>query len=311
MLLPDPQLLEDSHPATTAYRSLAAILDAIDALVYVSDMQTYEILFINQYGKNTWGDARGKQCWAVLQSGQSGPCAFCTNPQLVDAAGQPTGVLVWEFQNTVNGHWYQCRDQAIPWIDGRLVRIEIATDITDLKNNVQALKAATRLAEERSRTDELTGIKNRRAVMDEARMLFNLARRYHTDLVVAMLDMDHFKQVNDRHGHAQGDQVLIATARTIQGNIREVDVLGRIGGEELVLVLPGMSVDNAVDAMERLRNAIAAQEFQGSTGPFHVSCSFGVAARTTIHSDFEDTLAQADKALYQAKATGRNRVVAL
>ena len=119
--------------ASDSYRSILTILDGLDALVYVSDMQTYELLYTNEYGRNIWGNIQGKTCWRVLQEGQNGPCVFCTNDRLLDASGQPSGVHVWEFQNTVNQRWYQCRDQAIRWTDGHLVRIEIATDITDRK----------------------------------------------------------------------------------------------------------------------------------------------------------------------------------
>lgn len=119
--------------AEESYRSIATILNSLDALVYVADMQTYELLFVNEYGRSIWGDIQGKTCWKSLQTDQDGPCPFCTNDLLLDESGMPAGVYVWEFQNTVNKHWYQCRDQAIRWTDGRIVRLEIATDITKYK----------------------------------------------------------------------------------------------------------------------------------------------------------------------------------
>jgi PAS domain S-box-containing protein len=116
------------------------VMDSIDALVYVADMKTYELLFINKYGKDIWGEIEGKVCWQTIQSGQKGPCPFCTNYRLVDDNGNPTGIYNWEFQNTVNGRWYDCRDSAIRWLDGRLVRMEIATDITGRKQIEEALR---------------------------------------------------------------------------------------------------------------------------------------------------------------------------
>lgn len=304
----NPSLPQHIQTVGQAYESLQAILDAIDALVYVADMETYEIYFINQYGRQIWGEGIGKQCWRLLQSDQTGPCAFCTNPQLVDAQGNPTGVLVWEFQNTVNGRWYQCRDQAITWINGRRARIEIATDISDLKTSVQSLHEARQIAEALSRTDELTGIRNRRALLDDARMLFNLARRYGTGLMLAVLDMDHFKQVNDIHGHSAGDKVLVRMTETIQHNIREVDVFGRYGGEEFLLVLPGMDAEHGVQTLERLRKLVSELLFRSAQGDFGVSCSMGVALQHSDHASVEDLVADADKALYRAKQNGRNRV---
>jgi PAS domain S-box-containing protein len=115
------------------------VMDGVDALVYVADFETYEILFLNKYGRDTWGDLTGGICWESLQAGQTGPCEFCTNERLVDASGRSTGIYRWELQNTVNGRWYDCRDQAIPWLDGRLVRMEIATDITERKRAEEAL----------------------------------------------------------------------------------------------------------------------------------------------------------------------------
>lgn len=310
MLLPENRIALHAQDADQAYQSLAAILDAIDALVYVTDMDTHEIVFMNKYGRNIWGDVVGQRCWSTLQSDQNGPCDFCTNPQLVDEDGQPAGVVVWEFQNTINRRWYQCRDQAIPWINGKLARIEIATDITDLKNSVQALKEAKQQAEDLSRTDELTGIKNRRALLDDARMLFNLSRRYGTPMAVAILDMDHFKYVNDTFGHHIGDKVLVEVTRTIQANIREVDVFGRLGGEEFVLILPGVHPAQAEDMLNRLRALINQLSFLHHQGPETVSASIGMATFSGNLANFEALLELADRCLYQAKAEGRNRVMA-
>jgi PAS domain S-box-containing protein len=130
----DAEALRESE---TKYRSL---LNSLDALVYVADMTTHEILMLNKYGQTIFGDVAGKKCWQTLQTGQSGPCAFCTNDRLLLPSGEPAEPLVWEFQNTVNNRWYECRDQAIKWSDGRIVRMEIATDITERKRAEDALK---------------------------------------------------------------------------------------------------------------------------------------------------------------------------
>lgn len=109
------------------------VMNSLDALVYVTDMQNYELLFVNEYGRKIWGDITGNTCWKTLQAGQTGPCPFCTNSKLMDSSGNPNGVLVWEFLNTLTKRWYECRDSAISWVDGRMVRLEIAMDISDRK----------------------------------------------------------------------------------------------------------------------------------------------------------------------------------
>jgi PAS domain S-box-containing protein len=118
---------------------LRAILDSLDAGVYVADMRTYEILYANAPLVETMGEVVGKTCWRLLQQGQTGPCPFCTNRYLVDGDGRPTGVHTWELRNTRNGRWYDIRDRAVTWEDGRLVRLEIATDISERKRVEHAL----------------------------------------------------------------------------------------------------------------------------------------------------------------------------
>ena len=119
-------------------------LDAIDAAVYVADMQTYELLFLNKYAKQNWDGEIGSKCYSVLQKGRTKPCEFCTNLLLLDENGKPKEPHVWEFQNTITKQWYQLRDQAIKWTDDRLVRIEIATDITEQKKTEEALKESNK-----------------------------------------------------------------------------------------------------------------------------------------------------------------------
>ncbi len=122
------------------HQSLLKILDSIDAYIYVADLKTHEIIFMNRYGKNLFGDVIGETCWQALQEGQLGPCDFCTNDKLLDDAGKPTGVYQWELKNTKTGRWYDCRDTAFPWIDDHMVRLEIATDITERKHVQETLE---------------------------------------------------------------------------------------------------------------------------------------------------------------------------
>lgn len=123
-----------------SHERLTSILDSLNAVVYVADMETFEILYANKYLRDIMGDVTGKICWQTFQANQVNQCNFCTNDKLLDANGNPTGIYSWEFQNTVNGRWYTISDRAIKWIDGRIVRLEIATDITMRKYTEEALR---------------------------------------------------------------------------------------------------------------------------------------------------------------------------
>lgn len=293
-------------PCPTA---LMTVLDSLDALVYVSDLSTHELLFLNAYGRARWGDPDGRKCWEVLQQGQQASCAFCSNSRLLRPDGKPAGVIVWEFQNTANGRWYQCRDQAVEWTNGRLVRIEIATDITDRKAMEEELRIAKQQAEALARTDELTGLYNRRAFFELGEQALKQAGRRREPLAVVMFDIDYFKQINDSHGHMVGDQVLRQVAAVAASVCRETDVLGRLGGEEFAVVLPASDYHQALVFCERLRSAIAAVRMADVEQPVTCTASFGVVAQSTnARTTLEHLLSKADQALFLAKHKGRNRV---
>jgi len=115
------------------FNQLTTIFDAINAVVYVADLENYEILYLNRFGSSIFGENwEGRKCYEVFQSDQELPCPFCTN-ELLTAAGKPLPPHVWESQNTVTGQWFQCIDRAIYWTDRRLVRLEIAFDISEIK----------------------------------------------------------------------------------------------------------------------------------------------------------------------------------
>lgn len=127
------QVKRKEESARKEHDEIMTVMNELGAMVYASDIETYELLAANKSVMETFGkDILGKPCYKVLQSDQEGPCTFCTNRHLV-RNGEPTGPYLWKFQNTRSGRWYQCLDRAIEWPDGRLVRLEIALDITDLE----------------------------------------------------------------------------------------------------------------------------------------------------------------------------------
>ncbi len=142
------------------------IMDNMNALVYVSDMETYELLFLNKMGREIFGKSyKGKKCFEVLQVNQKKPCSFCTNHLIVDKSGNPTDVYKWEFQNTKTDLWFECRDSAIPWSNGKNVRMEVATEITARKKIEEELKRTNenleQLVVERTKELEASELKYR------------------------------------------------------------------------------------------------------------------------------------------------------
>jgi diguanylate cyclase (GGDEF)-like protein len=154
--------------------------------------------------------------------------------------------------------------------------------------------------------DPLTGLYNRRYMEDCLQRFVRLADRENREVSVVMVDLDHFKMLNDKHGHAFGDSVLRDTAMTIVGCLRETDIVCRYGGEELVVILPDCNLDRGADKAEMLRVRVAALS---QTHNAEISASFGVASVPYTSAGVADLLAAADGALYKAKQAGRNRVI--
>lgn len=287
---------------------LQAILDNIDALVYVADFKTHNLLYMNAYGRSVWGDfTEGQKCWEVLQNAD-GPCSFCTNHLLIGSDGHACGIHVWEFKNEISQRWYQCRDQAITWTDGQLARLEIATDITDRKNIEMALQKAQQNAEALSLQDELTGLNNRRAFFQIGGQFLKQAQRHQSPMAAVMFDLDHFKQINDSHGHEAGDTVLREVGKILLANVRESDIAARVGGEEFAVLLPSTSQALAMDLAERLRLTLQELQIHYRQTVLQVTASIGVAMLSADDGQLEPLLSRADEAMYISKTEGRNKV---
>jgi len=157
--------------------------------------------------------------------------------------------------------------------------------------------------------DSLTGLANRQAFMQRAKNEFNRARRYARPLTVVMIDIDHFKAINDRYGHAAGDEVLRQAADICQSSLRGSDLMGRVGGEEFVLLLPDTPHTNAYHVAERMRVHLYETPIELENGTtLNITASFGVASMNEDDSDFNAVLERADEAMYHAKHDGRNQV---
>ncbi|MEW5773879.1 MAG: transporter substrate-binding domain-containing protein [Thermodesulfobacteriota bacterium] len=199
--------------------------------------------------------------------------------------------------------WILSRGDAVRDAEGRPMRLTgVLTDVTE-RHRLEA--DLVRLAT----LDELTRLPNRRHFLEQARREVERSRRYGSALSLLMVDVDHFKVVNDTHGHAGGDAALRALAETGRRLLRDADLMGRLGGEEFSLLLPETDLTQAVVVAERLRSAVQAMQVPlPGGGAAEVTVSVGVAALGPGGENMEELMRRADNALYAAKDRGRNRV---
>ncbi|MFE4107612.1 diguanylate cyclase [Almyronema epifaneia] len=190
-----------------------------------------------------------------------------------------------------------------------LVRIKTHLELKQVRDE---LKQALAVVEKLAATDELTGVANRRYLLEIATKEFERAKRYGRSLAIVMLDIDHFKLVNDNYGHQVGDRVLQQMAAVAAETLRKGDTLGRIGGEEFIALLPETAPSEAEEVAERLRQKIA--NLAIAISPEHnlqITVSLGLSVHLAGDVTIDAIITRADAALYVAKAQGRNQVVSL
>ncbi len=184
------------------------------------------------------------------------------------------------------------------------VRLRTGKRILELQ---QSLQETLEIQSYQAQHDPLTGVLNHGEILRVLEMEVNRAERENTSLAVIMGDIDHFKKVNDTFGHVAGDAVLIEVARRIKESIRPYDAIGRYGGEEFLLVLPGCGIDECSQVANRILNVIQEQPVQFKDKSIAVTISLGLTCKKIEHTELTDIVQAADYALYQAKQNGRNR----
>jgi len=202
----------------------------------------------------------------------------------------------------VNGRWFWMDHTILPngWV------LSVGADITALKHNEKSLRQAHEEALVASQTDQLTGLPNRRRILGLLDEALAGKQAAETGLCIAVIDLDHFKSVNDAHGHEAGDAVLEHFARSCRERVRAQDHLGRTGGEEFLLLLPEVRLNEAVRIVDRIREGFptAAVEHSG----LRLACTFSAGVTEALpDDDCSSILRRADRALYTAKEEGRNR----
>ena len=171
------------------------------------------------------------------------------------------------------------------------------------------LKLANERLSELAMTDPLTKVMNRRAFSKKLIEEIDRSTRYKHSLIIAMIDIDHFKHFNDTEGHVLGDEALKKVAQIFLSNLRKSDSLARYGGEEFIIMMPETKLNSGMEICERLRTAIENHSFQGQERAGYLTVSIGLCEFPESGDNAEDLVKSADKALYEAKQSGRNRVM--
>lgn len=300
----DPSFKADTERNTSAIRrsetNLRKILDASPFPIIVSSRKRGQVIYVNKLAGNLFGinpsQARGKP----------EPVFFC-------APGDREAVQdILEKVGEVDD--YEAR---LKRVDGSEFPALVCASHLDYEgepaiflsfNDITRRKSVETELIRLAATDPLTGLQNRRSFEELAQREFKRAKRYGSALSALVLDVDWFKQVNDKHGHDAGDQVLKALAGVIAESLRETDLAARIGGEEFAALLPETEWKGAMEVAERMRDAIskAAIFCQGTL--LKVTASIGVSTLGAGDKELAELIKRADEALYKAKQAGRNRV---
>jgi diguanylate cyclase (GGDEF)-like protein/PAS domain S-box-containing protein len=293
-------LLDNSPIGISVLRPDRVCIEANQALARIFDVPLETLIGANVrmlYRDQDSYDAVGARAWPAVRDG-------ATHAEDVPMQRRD-GTPIWV---RVTSHLV---DKSNPDF-GAILMMEDITQRRQLEDELRATNTAleklTQDLQELARTDSLTGLPNRRAFQKTIEVEFARSRRFGTAATVLVIDIDHFKNVNDTHGHDAGDRALIGLAALLKTKIRASDSAARFGGEEFVMLLPGTGTGGARVLANRIRAAAAAILVPSEAGAFGFTVSVGIAPFRADDLEWRHAFAHADRALYRAKANGRNRV---
>jgi diguanylate cyclase (GGDEF)-like protein len=306
---------DESHPMVGAISQekgfAAAVLDALSSQICVVDKDGV-IVAVNRAWRNfacenaptSNGTGSGARYLDVCRSasgpGSEGARTFADGLRSVLDGKSEFFQMEYPCHSPTQNRWFLARVTPLEIARGGAV-ISHAS-ITDRKElELELEKLAT--------TDALTTLPNRRYFMEAANLEVERAGRFGAAAALVMIDLDHFKAVNDTYGHAVGDEALRGVALACKKNLRKIDILARIGGEEFAVLLPGTNDAGASEVAEKLRRAVSETPIESGPIQFNMTASFGVSEILVGDRTVDDGLGRADLALYAAKRAGRNRVM--
>jgi diguanylate cyclase (GGDEF)-like protein/PAS domain S-box-containing protein len=285
-------------------RLLSAAIDSSDQAVVITNARL-EIVYVNPAFTRLTGYSREEAMGRNPRFLQGAETSQATRVALREAvaSGRQASAEILNYTRAGHGYWVEL--SIVPVFDERRQVthwISIERDISDRKAQEREI---TRMAME----DHLTGLLNRRAAESRLEMEWNRARRDGIAFAAAIADIDRFKLVNDQYGHHVGDDVLVHVSRTLASNLRGGDWIARWGGEEFIIVMHGLDRAGALRAGERTRKLVRSKPVKVAGGELPVTVSIGIALYGPASSGIDALLAQADALLYEAKQTGRDKVL--
>ena len=305
-------------------RSLESIMEGIADGVLVIDGD-YTIIKANSAAAESIGlnktEMIGKKCFTIIHKRQA-PCqeptVICPIPHIFER--QENSVKLLHTHSDEKGNERHIEITASPVKDAKgrtIAMVETYRDIMEKYSDDELVKLVKRLNDAQTHlkhmaiTDDLTGLRNRRYIIERLEEEFQRSKRMGDYLSLIMLDIDHFKKINDTHGHLFGDVVLRVIASRIKSILRRHDIVGRVGGEEFLVICPESSLVDTVIVAERIRKIIHEEQIGDGIKEESVTLSAGVTEIREDDASSEKFFSRADMALYKAKEEGRNRVVTL
>ncbi len=304
--------------------SLEHIMEGIGDGVTVIG-RDYVILQVNSVAAASLGveksEAAGRKCYEVIHRRQTpceGPHIICPLPPIFERGEQSVKVLHTHQDAQGEEHHFEITASPVKDSQGEVFAVvETCRDIMEKTTDDELVKLVKRLNEAQTHlkhvaiTDELTGLRNRRYIVERLEEEFQRAKRSGRPLSLIMLDIDHFKDINDAYGHLFGDVVLRVIAARIKSSLRKHDLVGRVGGEEFLVLCPDSAIEDTVVVAERVRKIINDEAIGDGVNEVRVALSAGVTMLRASDASSDRVFSRADTALYKAKEEGRNRVMVL
>ncbi|MCV2362171.1 diguanylate cyclase [Paucibacter sp. DJ1R-11] len=305
-------MLEVAAGREDELRVSGAVLQNMQGGVCLVQVETGQIVFTNPKFDALFGYAEGELLGRAV-SVLNAPSVSTPEQLAAEIMAELTQHGAWQgdvenLRKDGGRFWSHAAVSVLPHQRYGSVWVAVHQDISEHKASTAQLASANELLVSLAAHDALTGLFNRRGLQNMAERQLSEARRAGQPVSFILLDIDHFKHINDRHGHLAGDAVIREIGQLLLSVCRDSDVACRYGGEEFLLLLPRTSLDSALRRAEQLRQAVSERLIIHEAQSLHVTMSLGVATFPESGSKLEDLIAQADHALYEAKQAGRNQV---